>query len=172
MTPRYTKRAKSKAPKEVRRSASARKTVKRERPERRTPHDPKVNGLTAKKPSSRPRPAIAGKQVESLELQSRYKTIAFVAKPASELAERKWRSQAARLLADMKEYQHEARGLVPGVFYDKVLEDFRRWRTGLTAIKLGGVLGPVSHAPVPSELSLVGGGWLVSGGLPTLGRRR
>lgn len=166
------KRAKGKPHPKAKGAVRSTKAARADRPERRRPHDPKVNGLSVQKPSSRSRTTGAGKRAEFLDLETRYKAIALSAKPDSELAERQWRSQASRLLADLHEYQHQARGLVPGVFYEKVLEDFRRWRTGLTAISLGAVPGSVSYAPVPSEISLRGGGWVVSGGLPTLGRRR
>ncbi|WP_139362900.1 hypothetical protein [Arthrobacter sp. KBS0703] len=148
------------------------KATKGERGARREPHDPKVNGLNAKRPSPVAQLSGAEKRVEFGRLEARYKAIAYARKPDTELAERQWRSAATALLADLHEYQHEVRGLLSASFYDKVLEDFRRWRTGLKAISLGAISGSVSYAPVPSELSSRKGGPVVSGGLPTLGRRR
>jgi hypothetical protein len=148
------------------------KTSTRKPPTRQaSARNPAVNGLAARGTAA-PKGRGVKHRAEFAVLEDRYEATAFARGILSEVEEMRRRRAASQLLADLDDYQQRTRGSVAEVFYDNVLVDFRRWRTGLKAIAWSSAPGAVSYAPVPSELSSRRGGPVVSGGLPTLGRRR
>jgi hypothetical protein len=151
--------------------ASAKASMRKPPARQASGRNPAVNGLTARDTAA-PKGRGAKHLAEFDVLEDRYEAIAFARGILSEVEEMRRRRAASQLLADLDDYQQRTRGSVAEVFYDKVLEDFRRWRTGLKAIAWSSAPGSVSYARVPSELSSRRGGPVVSGGLPTLGRRR